>query len=92
MAGTGAIKMPVRSLQANSFAERFAGTLRRECLVQLLILVNGTSATSWPDTPGTMSASAWIVLLMRMKGKDGRNVIKAGHGYDVCSYSTAERP
>ena len=31
------IKTPVRSPRANSFAERYAGTLRRECLNHLLI-------------------------------------------------------
>ena len=39
LAGNGAriIKTPVRSPWANSFAERYGGTLRRECLDHLLI-------------------------------------------------------
>jgi putative transposase len=32
------IKAPVRSPPANSYAERFVGTLRRECLDHVLIL------------------------------------------------------
>ena len=35
--GVRVIKTPVQSPQANSFAERYVGTLRRECLDHLLI-------------------------------------------------------
>lgn len=36
--GTRAIKSPARSPRANSYVERFVGTLRRECLDHVLIL------------------------------------------------------
>jgi putative transposase len=48
--GVRIIKTPARSPRASSFAERYMGTLRRECLDHLRVYVNDTSARSRPST------------------------------------------
>ena len=72
LAGHGArvIKTPVRSPQANSLAERYVGTLRRECLDHLLIYGEGHlrrvlaeyaqhyKRTSAPPVAGTTTSAA----------------------------------
>ena len=70
-AGSGMriIETPVRSPRANSFAERYAGTLLRECLDHLLISANAPPAdprrvraalqrTSPPPVAGTTTSAA----------------------------------
>jgi transposase InsO family protein len=48
--GTRTIKAPVRSPRANSFAERYVGTLRRECLDHLPIHGEQHLRRSTPST------------------------------------------
>jgi putative transposase len=52
LAGNGMriIEAPVRSPRANTFAERYVGTLRRECLTTCRSTASGTSGGSWPST------------------------------------------
>ena len=55
--GTRVIQTPVRSPRANSYAERFVGPLRRECLDHVLILGEVHLRRVWPSTLGTITAT-----------------------------------
>jgi transposase InsO family protein len=57
---TRVIKTPARSPQANSQAERFVGTLRRECLDHLLIQGEQHLGRSWFSTPSTTTTTGPI--------------------------------
>ena len=50
--GMRTIRNPPRSPRANSFAERYVGTLRRECLDDLLIYGEQHLRGSWQSTHG----------------------------------------
>jgi putative transposase len=61
---TRVIKTPVRSPRANSYAERFVGTLRRECLEHMLIVgesVRRYSATTCAFTSVPAKIHPWHV-------------------------------
>jgi putative transposase len=51
--GISIIQTPPQAPRANAIAERWIGTLRRECLDRVLIIGHTTPATSWPNSSST---------------------------------------
>src|SRR4029450_6151354 len=51
--GIQVLTTPVRAPRANTYAERWVGTVRREVLDRMLISAAGSCGRCWPSTPTT---------------------------------------
>ena len=92
--GTRAAKTPVRSPRANSYAERFVGTLRRECLDH--VVFDDRNLVSCADLVPVMAQRAVLpgfaiqaIGTARMAGCDGTLVAQADSAF--CSAAVTAR-
>jgi putative transposase len=56
--GMNIIQTPIRALNANAYAERWVGTLRRECLDRILIVNRRQLEHVLPNTSAPAGATA----------------------------------
>jgi transposase InsO family protein len=100
-AGVRCLRLPARSPDLNSFAERFVLSIKNECLSKLVPLVRATCGGPWPSTSSTITASAttkaWATGCSRPPNRrcdrpTGTHRSNAESGSAGCSTSTTGAP